>query len=172
MAVRPIVLYPDPVLTRPAQPVERFDVDLERLARDLADTMYDAPGIGLAAPQVGIELRIAVVDIAPGEAASKLHVLVNPRIVESSGRVVGEEGCLSIPGLSERVERPARLRLSASTVSGEPFELEAEGLLARAFCHEIDHLDGVLFYQRLAGLRKEMAMRRLRKLSYLQERSA
>jgi len=172
MAVRPIVLYPDPVLRRPARAVERFDSDLRRLADDLAETMYDAPGIGLAAPQVGVELRVAVVDVAPGEPESELHVLVNPRIVDSSGRVSGEEGCLSIPGLSERVDRPERLRLVASTAAGEPFELEATGLLARACCHEIDHLDGVLFFQRLSGLRKEMAMRRLRKLPYLQERSA
>jgi peptide deformylase len=172
MAVLPIVLYPDPVLKRPTRPVERFDADLERLVRDLADTMYDAPGVGLAAPQVGVELRVAVVDVDPGGPESRLHVLVNPRIVESAGRVGADEGCLSIPGLSERVERPEAVRVAARSAAGEPFELEAHGLLARACCHEIDHLDGILFIDRIAGLRKELALRRLRKLPYLQERTA
>lgn len=172
MAVLPIVLYPDPVLKRPTRPVERFDAELARLARDLADTMYDAPGVGLAAPQVGVELRVAVVDVTASEGGSQLRVLVNPRILSSDGRVTAEEGCLSIPGLSEKVERPESIRLAASTVEGEPFEIAASGLLARACCHEIDHLDGVLFFERLFGLRKELALRRLRKLPYLQERSA
>jgi peptide deformylase len=172
MAVLPIVLYPDPVLKRPARRVERFDTDLVRLVRDLADTMYDAPGVGLAAPQVGVELRVAVVDVTPGEESSPLRVLVNPRIVASEGRVSGEEGCLSIPGLAERIDRPATVRVAAQSTDGEPFELEASGLLARACCHEIDHLDGVLFFERLAGLRRELALRRLRKLPYLQERTA
>lgn len=172
MAVVPIVLYPDPVLKRPARPVDRFDAELERLVRDLADTMYDAPGVGLAAPQIGVEMRVAVVDVDPGGPASKLQVLVNPRIIESRGRDVADEGCLSIPGLSERVERPESVRVAATSVSGEPFELEASGLLARACCHEIDHLDGILFFDRIAGLRKELALRRLRKLPYLQERTA
>jgi peptide deformylase len=169
MALRPIVFYPDPILERPARVVERFDGELAGLVRDLAETMYDAPGIGLAAPQVGVGLRVAVVDVSPGTAESRLHVLVNPRIVESAGRVVGEEGCLSIPGLTEKVERPERIRVAAADAAGAPFELEASGLLARACCHEIDHLDGVLFFRRLAGLRKELALRRLRKLPLLSE---
>lgn len=172
MAVLPIVLFPDPVLQRPTRPVERFDDELARLARDLAETMYDAPGVGLAAPQVGVDLRVAVVDVATAEGGSELHVLVNPAIVASEGRVGGEEGCLSIPGLTEKVERPATVRVAARRVTGEPFELTASGLLARACCHEIDHLDGILFFERLAGLRKELALRRLRKLPYLQERTA
>ncbi|HEX9798543.1 MAG TPA: peptide deformylase [Thermoanaerobaculia bacterium] len=172
MAVRPILLYPDPILQRPARAVERFDGDLAGLVKDLAQTMYGAPGIGLAAPQVGVELRVAVVDVAPGAPESRLHVLVNPRIVEREGRVASDEGCLSIPGLSEKVDRPERIRVAATDAAGEPFELEATGLLARACCHEIDHLDGVLFFERLSGLRKELALRRLRRLSYLQELSA
>jgi peptide deformylase len=172
MAVLPIVLYPDPVLKRLARPVERFDAELERLARDLADTMYDAPGVGLAAPQVGVELRVAVVDVDPGGPESRLQVLVNPRIVDSAGRVVADEGCLSIPGLSERVERPETVRVAAQSTAGEAFELEASGLMARACCHEIDHLDGILFIDRIAGLRKELTLRRLRKLPFLQERTA
>ena len=169
MAVRPIVLYPDPVLRRPALEVERFDAELGELVRDLADTMYDAPGVGLAAPQVGVPLRVAVVDVASGSADSRLHVLVNPRLVESEGRVRGDEGCLSIPGLTEQVERPRRVRVSAFDPSGNRFDVEGEELFARALCHEIDHLDGILFFERLAGLRKELALRRLRKLPYVTE---
>lgn len=172
MAVLPIVLFPDPVLQRPTRPVERFDDELARLARDLAETMYDAPGVGLAAPQVGVDLRVAVVDVATAEGGSDLHVMVNPTIVASEGRVGAEEGCLSIPGLAEKVDRPVTVRVAARSVTGEPFELTASGLLARACCHEIDHLDGILFFERLAGLRKELALRRLRKLPYLQERTA
>jgi peptide deformylase len=172
MAVLPIVLFPDPVLQRPTRPVERFDDELARLARDLAETMYDAPGVGLAAPQVGVDLRVAVVDVATAEGGAELHVMVNPTIVAREGRVGAEEGCLSIPGLAEKVDRPEMVRVAARSVSGEPFELTASGLLARACCHEIDHLDGILFFERLAGLRKEMALRRLRKLPYLRERTA
>jgi peptide deformylase len=172
MAVRPILLYPDPVLRRPTVVVESFDEALARLVRDLAETMHVAPGVGLAAPQVGVGHRVAVVDVAPGTPDSKLHVFVNPRIVESEGRESGEEGCLSIPGLAEKVDRPRRIRVAAANAEGEPFELEAEGFLARVVCHEIDHLDGVLFIDRLTGLRKELALRRLRKLPFVQETPA
>jgi peptide deformylase len=169
MAVRPIVLYPDPVLRRPALPVERFDTELAELVRDLSETMYDAPGLGLAAPQVGVGLRVAVVDVQPAAPERRLHVLVNPRIVASEGRQRDEEGCLSIPGLAEQVDRPLRVRVAARDVHGEPIEIAGEELLARALCHEIDHLDGVLFVDRLTGLRKELALRRLRKLPYVAE---
>jgi peptide deformylase len=172
MPVREIVLYPDPILRRTAAPVERFDDDLRRLVDDLAETMYAAPGVGLAAPQVGVERRVAVVDVAPRTPESRLHVLVNPRVVASSGRQSEEEGCLSIPGFSEKVDRPERVRVEARTVDDRPLELEAEGYLARALCHEIDHLDGVLFVDRLTGLRRELALRRLRRLPYVQRASA
>jgi peptide deformylase len=169
MAVRPIVLYPEPVLRRRAAAVERFDVELADLVRDLSETMYAAPGVGLAAPQIGIERRVAVVDVAPGAPESKLHVLVNPTIVAAEGRESGDEGCLSIPGLTARVDRPRRVTIAANGVDGLLYELVADGFLARAFCHEIDHLDGVLFIDRLTGLRKELAKRRLRKLPFLEE---
>lgn len=169
MAVREILLYPHPVLRRPTREVESFDDELRRLVDDLAETMYEAPGVGLAAPQVGVELRVAVVDVAPGAPESRLHVLVNPRIVASEGRQSAEEGCLSIPGFAERIDRPERVRVAGADVEGRPLELEAEGFLARAFCHEIDHLDGVLFFERLTGLRREMALRRLRKLPYVKD---
>ena len=172
MAIREILLFPDPVLRRVARPVESFDEPLHSLVQDLAETMYHAPGVGLAAPQVGVELRVAVVDVAPRTPESRLHVLVNPRVVACEGRQSEEEGCLSIPGLSEKVDRPARVRVEAHTAAGERFELEGEGLLARALCHEIDHLDGILFVDRLTGLRKELTHRRLRRLPYVQRASA
>jgi peptide deformylase len=171
MAVRPIVLYPEPVLRRKAAAVESFDSDLANLVRDLTETMYDAPGVGLAAPQLGVERRVAVVDVAPGTPESRLHVFVNPEIVAATGRETGEEGCLSIPGLTEKVDRPQRITVRALDVAGNRFELEAEGFLARACCHEIDHLDGVLFIDRITGLRRELTLRRLRKLSLVEARA-
>ena len=172
MALREIVLFPDPVLRRVARPVEVFDEELRRLVRDLAETMYDAPGVGLAAPQVGVGMRVAVVDVAPRTPESRLHVLVNPRIVVSEGRQFEEEGCLSMPGLSEKVERPERVRVEALSAEGSAIEIEGEGFLARALCHEIDHLDGVLFVDRLTGLRKELALRRLHRQPYAQRATA
>ena len=111
MSLRPIRLYPDPILRRRAAPVERFDADLERLIADLRETMYDAPGVGLAAPQIGESWRVALVDVDPRGAESKLHVLVNPKIVESEGEATDLEGCLSIPEFSEKVDRPAKVRV-------------------------------------------------------------
>ncbi|MFN7940479.1 MAG: peptide deformylase [Thermoanaerobaculia bacterium] len=166
MALRTILLHPDPALRLRAAEVERFDGELAALVRDLAETMYAAPGVGLAAPQVGVSRRVAVVDVHAGEADSRLHVLVNPRILEAQGKSLETEGCLSIPGFTEKVERPERVRIAARNERGEAFELEAEGLLGRALCHEIDHLDGVLFIDRITGLRRELAKRRLRKLGY------
>ena len=131
----------------------------------MADTMYDAPGVGLAAPQVGVEARLAVVDVSVGEEDGALHVFVNPRIVEHSGSEADYEGCLSIPEFSEKVVRPTFITVEALDVEGNPFRLEAEGFLARAICHEIDHLDGVLFVDHLRGLKKDRAQRHLRRLA-------
>lgn len=172
MPPREIVLYPDPVLRRPTREVERFDAELERLVADLAATMYAAPGVGLAAPQVGVGLRVAVVDAGGADGGPDLHVLVNPRLVTTEGRQSEEEGCLSIPGLTERVERPRRVTVEALDARGAAVTIAGEGLLARALCHEIDHLDGILFIDRLTGLRKELALRRLRKLPFLREATA
>lgn len=163
MAVRPIVLFPDPVLRQRCRPVERFDQGLAGLVGDLVETCHAAPGLGLAAPQIGVELRVAVIDLSVGAEPSELHVLVNPEIVERSGALADTEGCLSLPDLTERIERPERVRVRASGLRGEPVEVEGEGLLARALCHEIDHLDGVLFIDYLRGLRRELMLRRLRR---------
>ena len=169
MAVLPIRIYPDPVLRVRCPEVEEFDGDLAALAADMVETMHAAPGVGLAAPQVGVEMRLAVVDTTVGEEPSELHILVNPEIVEELGREVEEEGCLSIPEITEKVSRPERVRVTARGLDGETIELEAEGLLARAICHEIDHLNGVLFVDRLTGLRRERVKRQLRRLSRQQE---
>jgi peptide deformylase len=144
--------------------VEVFDDELAELARDMIDTMYAAPGVGLAAPQVGVERRLAVVDVSVGEEERALHVLVNPRIVEQSGSEADYEGCLSIPEFTEKVDRPVRVTIEARDLEGKPFKLEAEEFLARAICHEIDHLDGVLFVDHLRGLKKEKARRHMRRL--------
>ena len=144
MAIRPIVLYPDPILRRRCRPVTRFDAELRRLAGDLVATLHAAPGLGLAAPQIGSDLRLLAVDLSVGEDPAALHLLVNPVLLATSGSQVDPEGCLSIPGLTERVRRPATVRLSAQGLDGSPFELAGSGLLARALCHELDHLTGYL----------------------------
>ncbi len=172
MSILPINIYPDPVLRVRCAEVEKFDSELEELANNMVETMHAAPGIGLAASQVGVELRLAVVDITAGESAEALHVLVNPVIVEKIGKDIDEEGCLSIPGITDKVARPAAIRVEAQDLRGKPFEIEADGLFARAICHEIDHLDGVLFIDRLVGLRKERVKRQLRRLGRQQEVSA
>ncbi len=172
MAVLPIRIHPDPVLRVKCPRVESFDSELARLAADLVETMHSAPGIGLAAPQVGQELRLTVLDISVGEDEQALHILVNPEIIEESGETSEEEGCLSIPGITEKVARPESIRLKAQDLKGEFFELEAEELLARAICHEIDHLNGILFIDRLAGLRRQRVRRQLRRLAREQEAMA
>ena len=165
MAVLPIRIYPDPVLRVKCRPVTEFDDRLRKLAADMVETMYAAPGVGLAAPQVGIELRLAVVDVSVGEDPKQLHVLVNPEVVHREGVETDVEGCLSIPGLTDKVDRPAFVRVKALDLEGKPLELQAEDWFARAVCHEIDHLDGVLFVDHLRGLRKERAKRQLKRLA-------
>ena len=165
MAILPIHLYPDPILRVKCPPVERFDEELRNLAADMVETMHAAPGVGLAAPQVGVELRLAVVDLSVGKDPEELLVLVNPEVLDEEGRAIETEGCLSIPDLTDKVERPEGIRLRALDLAGQPFELEADDWLARAILHEIDHLDGVLFVDRLRGLRKERARRALKKLA-------
>lgn len=164
MAILDIRIFPDPVLRVECPPVEEFGDELRRLVDDMVETMYAAPGVGLAAPQVGVEKRLAVVDVSVSKEPERLLVLVNPEIVESSGREVDFEGCLSIPQLSEKVARPTKVRVKAQNLDGESFELEAEDFEARAICHELDHLDGVLFIDHMKGLRRDKVRRKLRKL--------
>ena len=146
-----------------------FDESIQDLVTDLVDTMHAAPGIGLAANQVGEELAVVVVDLSVGERAEDLLVLINPKITREEGLDEDTEGCLSLPGITDKVQRPFAVRVEAAGVSGEPFQVEAEGLLARAICHELDHLEGVLFTDRLRGLRKERGRRLLKKLAQDQE---
>jgi peptide deformylase len=169
MAVLPIRIYPDPVLRVRCREVTRFDEELARRVSDMIETMHQAPGVGLAAPQVGVEERVAVVDPSVGQDPSALLVLVNPVIAASEGLEVDSEGCLSIPELTDKVARPTRIEVSASAADGTPRRFVAEGFLARVICHEVDHLDGVLFVDHLHGLRKERAKRLLKRLAREQE---
>jgi peptide deformylase len=169
MAVLPIRIYPDPVLRAKCREVTDFDAGLRKLAADLVETMHAAPGVGLAAPQVGVDLRLAVVDLSVGEDLKQLFIVVNPEVADREGSEVAEEGCLSLPGISDKVERPTRVRVRALDLEGKPVEIDAEDWLARAFCHEIDHLNGILFTDYLRGLRKERAKRQLKRLAEDQE---
>jgi peptide deformylase len=165
MSVLAIRIYPDPVLRVKCREVTVFDDRLRKLAADMVETMHAAPGIGLAAPQVGVEQRLAVLDLSVGEDPEQVLILVNPEIVHREGAVTDVEGCLSLPGLTDKVDRPTAVRVQALNLNGEPIELSADGWLARALCHEIDHLDGVLFVDHLRGLRRERAKRQLKKLA-------
>lgn len=154
MAILDIRTYPDPILKQPAALAESFDRELEKLLDNMAETMYQANGIGLAAPQIGISKRIAVIDVS--EDRSQLIELINPQIKERSGELPSEEGCLSIPGYRDIVPRAEKISLSAQDRRGKEFAIEAEGLFAICIQHEIDHLDGVLFVDRLSRLKREL----------------
>ena len=169
MAILPIRIYPDPVLRVKCPPVEQFDAGLRKLAADMVETMHAAPGVGLAAPQVGVERRLAVVDTSVGEDPSQLQILVNPEIVRREGQEADIEGCLSLPGINDKVDRPLAITVRAQDLEGKRIELAAEGYLARAICHEIDHLDGILFTDHLRGLRRGRARRQLKRLAEEQE---
>jgi peptide deformylase len=165
MSLRKIELLGSPALRTPAEEVENFDGELEKLVRDMLETMYHAQGIGLAAPQVGVSQRVVVVD--PGEAAKEEAgqvVLVNPRVVEASkAKEKGPEGCLSIPGLEEVVERPLTVKVDGLTPKGEPVMLEVSGILSRVIQHEIDHLDGILFIDRVSPLKRRLLLKKWKK---------
>lgn len=156
--------YGDPVLETKADPVAEFDGELRQLAADMFETMYANKGVGLAAPQVGVSKRLAVIDWSAGEDEGAKLVLVNPEILVKEGTQIGEEGCLSIPGFREDVKRAWRVRVRAQDLEGNFFETEGEELLARAIQHEIDHLDGILFLQHLSLLKRDLIKRKIRKL--------
>jgi peptide deformylase len=159
-----IVKYGDPVLEKPAATVRNFDAELQELADDMFASMYAAQGVGLAAPQIGKSIRMTVIDVSNGKNPEAKIVLVNPEIVHAEGEVREEEGCLSIPGFRGYVVRPQFVTVKAQNLKGEPFDIRGENLLARAFCHEIDHLAGVLFLQHLSMLKRDLIRRKIKKL--------
>jgi peptide deformylase len=162
--LRPILRYGERPLHLPAEPVTRFDSDLHALIDDMIQTMYAAPGIGLAATQIGVLLRIFVVDLSVGRDPAQLIVMVNPEFAERVGTQLQEEGCLSVPGFNATVLRPARAVVRGFDRDGHPQQIEGEGLLARAFQHEMDHLDGHVFIDRLRGIKRDVIVRKIQKL--------
>jgi len=163
MAILPIVRYPHEVLLHETEEVRAITPDVVRLVGDMIETMHAAPGVGLAANQVGVAQRIAVVDLTVGEDPSQLLVLINPRIIENSGGYVEDEGCLSLPGFTERVRRPDHCVIEAMDLDGRVRRLEGRELLARAFNHEIDHLDGSLFIEHLSALKRRLIKKKIQK---------
>ncbi len=162
--IRPILKYGAPELETKSPSITRFDEEIKTLAEDMLETMYAAPGVGLAAPQVGVNLRLMVIDITGGEEQGHQIVFTNPEITEKEGTEEAEEGCLSIPGFTAVVERPSKIHVVGQDVEGHPQELDAEGILARAVCHEIDHLDGILYLDRTSVLKRDLIKRKIRKL--------
>jgi peptide deformylase len=162
--LRTVLRYGAPALQEVAAPVESVDDEIRRLIDDLVDTMYAAPGVGLAAPQIGIPLRVAVIDLSVGKRGGELLALVNPEFVERDGMQLEEEGCLSVPGFTATVPRPSRVVVRALDRTGTSQTIEGTGLLARALQHEVDHLDGRLFLNRIRGLQRDLIVRKIRKL--------
>jgi peptide deformylase len=159
-----IVKYPEPVLSQPGEPVNEFNAELRKLVADMFETMYASQGIGLAAPQVGVSKRVTVVDLSMGKKPEDKLVLINPEIISSDGRLYEEEGCLSFPEIREKIVRAANVRIRAQDVTGKWFEMDGEDLLSRAFQHEIDHLDGILFITRMSALKRSLTLRKIRKM--------
>jgi len=162
--IYPITKYGVPVLEARTKPVEKFDEALAQLCDDMFASMYAANGVGLAAPQIGLGLRLAVIDVTVGKNPEARMVLANPEIIQSEGEQREEEGCLSLPSFRGNVARPQYVTVRAQDVTGKTVDLKGEGLLARAFCHEVDHLNGVLFIQYLSMLKRDLIRRRIRKL--------
>lgn len=163
MALQKIVTYPFPVLKEKARPVTRFDEGLKKLVADMAETMYDAPGVGLAAPQIGIPLQLAVIDITPRDEENELIVLVNPKIVKGEGEQTDEEGCLSVVEYSSKVKRFQKVWVEAQDIEGNPVSFEAEDFYARVIQHELDHLDGKLFIDRISSLKRTLYKKKRKK---------
>jgi peptide deformylase len=162
--IRPILRYGASTLHVRARPVENFDAELHALLSDMTETMYAAPGIGLAAPQIGVPVRVCVIDVTVGKKSGELHELVNPEIVVCEGIQMEEEGCLSLPGFNATVVRPMRTVVNAADREGRPITIEGTGLLARALQHELDHLDGSIFVDRLRGIKRDVIVRKVHKL--------
>ena len=164
MAVLKIVKYPEAVLERPGEPVTDFSDELKQLVADMFETMYAAPGVGLAAPQVGVSKRIFVMDCSMGKDPAQKIAMINPEILSTEGEQSGEEGCLSFPGIFFDVKRPMWAVVRAQDVEGNTFEIDGMELTARCMLHETDHCDGILFLERTTPLKREMARRKIRKL--------
>jgi peptide deformylase len=163
--LRPILRLGDSILTEPARPVESLTPEIDQLITDMIETMYAAPGIGLAAPQVGVSLRIFVVDLSVGRDPAGLSIMVNPEFVEREGMQLEEEGCLSVPGFTATVARPRRVVVKGLDRNGDEHRLEGTGLLARALQHEMDHLQSCLFVDRLRGISRDLILRKIKKMS-------
>ncbi len=163
MAILEIVKYGNPVLTRKAELIETIDQEILDLAGNMILTMHAAPGIGLAAPQVNVSKRLITVDLSVGEKPNDLVVLINPEFLNTEGEAVSEEGCLSVPGIQEKVKRPSRVLVKGINLQGREKIIEATGLLARVFCHEIDHINGKLFIENLSPLKKALIKKKLKK---------
>jgi peptide deformylase len=163
--IRPILKYGDSTLHRPAREVESITADIVTLVDDMIETMYAAPGVGLAATQVGIPLRIFVIDVSVGRDPGGLIVMINPQFAQRDGVQLEEEGCLSIPGFNATVVRPSHVVVKGLDRNGHEQQVEGSGLLARAFQHEMDHLDGSVFVDRLRGIKRDLIVRRIRKLT-------
>jgi peptide deformylase len=169
LAIRPIVKYGEPVLHKPSQPVANIDGAVVALVNEMVETMYAAPGIGLAAPQIAVPLRVIVIDLSVGDDKAQLIRLVNPEFVEREGEQTHEEGCLSVPGYGGSPVRPARVVVKGLDLEGKEQVYEGKDLLARAFCHEIDHIDGLLFVDRLSPLKRDLLKRKLKKKAKSQD---
>ena len=165
MPVLPIVKYGDEVLRVPTTPVAGIDASIHKLIDDMVDTMYAAPGVGLAANQVGVSKRLMMIDLSVGRRPGELHVCINPEIVEVEGAMAEDEGCLSVPDFVEVVTRPQRAKLRYLDRNGDVREMWGEGLMARAMCHEVDHLNGMLYVDHLRGLTKDRILRKIQKLA-------
>jgi peptide deformylase len=165
VAVLPIRKFGDDVLRRPTEPVTAFDDALQQLVDDMVETMYAAPGVGLAANQIGVSRRLMMIDLSVGKRPGELYICINPEIVETEGEVTEDEGCLSIPDFTEVVTRPERAKLRYTDRHGVQHEMWGEGLMARAMCHETDHLNGTLYVDRLRGLRRDRILKKIQKLA-------
>lgn len=163
--ILPILKYGISDLKRPSDRVDFFNGELEKIVKNMIETMYSAPGIGLAAPQIGLNVRLATIDLSVGEDASQLITICNPEIVSSQGEQKSEEGCLSVPGFTEIVVRPQKLVVRGQNIHGDEIQIEAEELLARCFSHEMDHLNGIFFIDHLSSLKKNLIRNKIKKLT-------
>lgn len=169
MPVLPIMKYGNSVLASAAEEVKNIDDEIRELAQNMVQTMYAAPGLGLAAPQVNVSKRVITVDISVGENEKDLIILINPELLRAEGEIISEEGCLSVPGIHENVSRPVRVVIKGLDLDGQEKIIEADDLLARVFCHEIDHINGKLFIEHLSSLKRALVRRKLKKQAELEK---